>query len=250
MEFSVGPEDIEESLDDADAYIYSSVAERVGLSTSDMSILDELQDLLPEEMFAVLFSDDTDAYYSALDRLSGSVSIDREELVRIIGSIRSVTVSSPSPALSASFVVDGMVFSVTDPAAGAVSLIGYDGSSDSISLPGLVEYGSRSYRLTSISPCSLSGLDNLVSVSIPDTVTSIGYRAFSGCSRLITVSISSSVRSIAFRAFEGCRSLENYIVNPSNPCYFTDSLGILCRRDPVEIVRAPVSISGEVHLSD
>lgn len=56
---------------------------------------------------------------------------------------------------------------------------------------------------------------NLVSVSIPDSVTTIGSKAFSGCSRLTSVELPNSVTSIEWLAFSDCGSLTSITIPDS-----------------------------------
>lgn len=60
-----------------------------------------------------------------------------------------------------------------------------------------------------IAYAAFMGNDNLVSITIPNSVTSIGWTAFSGCSSLTSVTIPDSVTSIEGYAFSGCTSLTN-----------------------------------------
>ena len=52
-----------------------------------------------------------------------------------------------------------------------------------------------------------SGCNSLISITIPDSVTSIGDEAFSDCTSLTSITIPDSVTSIGDRAFYGCYSL-------------------------------------------
>lgn len=56
---------------------------------------------------------------------------------------------------------------------------------------------------------ALEGCDNLISVIIPDSVTSIGYCAFGYCSHLTSVTIGKGLTSIGGYAFENCNGLVN-----------------------------------------
>ena len=56
---------------------------------------------------------------------------------------------------------------------------------------------------------------NLISVTMPDTVTSIGGFAFSNCTGLTNVTIGNGVTSIGNRAFQGCRSLTSITIPDS-----------------------------------
>ena len=53
---------------------------------------------------------------------------------------------------------------------------------------------------------------NLVSVTIPDSVTSIGDRAFGGCSSLTSVTIPDSVTSIGSSAFGSCNNIKTLVI--------------------------------------
>ena len=56
------------------------------------------------------------------------------------------------------------------------------------------------------------GLTNLISVTIPNSVTSIGVSAFSGCSGFTSVTIPNSVTSIGNYAFDNCSGLKSFTV--------------------------------------
>ena len=55
-----------------------------------------------------------------------------------------------------------------------------------------------------------SNLNNLTSITIPDSVTSVGYRAFSGCTGLTSITIPDSVTTIGSDAFSNCTNLTIY----------------------------------------
>ena len=62
-------------------------------------------------------------------------------------------------------------------------------------------------NVTSIGDLAFANCDSLTSVVIPDSVTSIGYEAFYNCSSLTSIVIPSSLKSIGSKAFYYCSNL-------------------------------------------
>ena len=69
--------------------------------------------------------------------------------------------------------------------------------------------------VTSIGNNAFSGCNRLTSITIPDSVTSIGNNAFSGCNRLTSITIPDSVTSIGDAAFSGCNRLTSITIPDS-----------------------------------
>ena len=66
---------------------------------------------------------------------------------------------------------------------------------------------------------AFASITSLISVSIPNSVTSIGGSAFGGCSGLTSVTIGSGVTSIGGGAFGGCSGLVTITVDSNNSTY-------------------------------
>ena len=62
---------------------------------------------------------------------------------------------------------------------------------------------------------AFSDCNNLVSITIPDGVTSIGVEAFYGCSKLTSITIPDGVTSIGYGAFYNCNSLTSISIPDS-----------------------------------
>lgn len=86
-------------------------------------------------------------------------------------------------------------------------LVGYNGSETDIVLPdGFVAYDGTEITRYEIGESAFAG-GNVVSVTIPDSVTYIGNGAFSDCRDLVSVTIGSGTTGIGNEAFSSCTEL-------------------------------------------
>lgn len=67
----------------------------------------------------------------------------------------------------------------------------------------------------------------IVTITIPDSVTSIGLWAFDGCTGLTSVTIGNSVTNIGTGAFSGCTGLTSVTI-PDSVTYIGDSVFYSC----------------------
>ncbi len=71
----------------------------------------------------------------------------------------------------------------------------------------------------SIEDSAFEGCYGLTSISIPNSVTSIGYSAFSYCNDLASITIPDSLISIGDWAFDGCSNLTAIYISKDSPVY-------------------------------
>ncbi len=92
--------------------------------------------------------------------------------------------------------------------------------------------------IITIGDFAFNDCENLTSISIPDSVITIGDFAFYGCKSLTSTSIPESVTSIGDRAFGGCHNLAGFNVDSANPSYSSFD-GVLFDREQTTIIRYP-----------
>lgn len=86
--------------------------------------------------------------------------------------------------------------------------------SGEIVIPANVSYDGADYTVTSIGYGAFSN-SSVISVTLPNSVTSIGWNAFYKCSDLISVTLPNSITSIGRETFRGCASLTSVTIPSS-----------------------------------
>ena len=89
-------------------------------------------------------------------------------------------------------------------------LLGYVGNDVNLLLP--ERYNGSNYEIYQY---AFHNCDNIISVTIPDSVTYIGKHAFFYCTSLTSVTIGNNVTSIGSYAFSGCSSLKSVTIGNS-----------------------------------
>jgi hypothetical protein len=104
-----------------------------------------------------------------------------------------------------------------------VSVVGYEGSINELTIPDDLTVNGVKYGITKIGDNAFENCAGLAEVTIPGSVISIGELAFSGCHDLVMVTIPRSVLTISETAFDGCECIASVIVSADNPNYFADT---------------------------
>ena len=115
--------------------------------------------------------------------------------------------------------LDGLEYTANHDAEGNpyIAITGYNGSDDDVVIPEYIEVNGEQIAVKEINDKAFCDNEAIISVTIPDSVTSIGYRAFRYCSSLTSIYIPDSVTTIGSSAFEGCSNLTIYCEATSGP---------------------------------
>ena len=89
----------------------------------------------------------------------------------------------------------------------------YNCYSGNVVVPEYVSYNGEKYIIISIGSGAFHKCENLMSITIPNSVTSIESGAFSDCISLASVEIPSGVTEIGSRAFRGCVGLTSVVIS-------------------------------------
>ena len=142
-----------------------------------------------------------------------------------------------------------------------ITITGYTGTSSVVDIPSTI----NGLPVISIGIGAFDG-SSLISVTIPNAVTSLGVRAFfecysltnvtigsgvtsigdsafSGCYSLTNITLGSGVTSIGDYAFSGCTSLTNIMVDPLNPA-FSSVAGVLFNQSQTTLLQYPAGKVG------
>ncbi len=91
------------------------------------------------------------------------------------------------------------------------AVLKYAGNAESITIP----YEIEGLPVSKIYDNVFSGCTDLISITIPDSVTTIGTNVFEGCTSLKSVILSESIDKIGSNMFSNCTSLTNIVIPES-----------------------------------
>lgn len=87
----------------------------------------------------------------------------------------------------------------------------------SFTIPDAVKCKGRKYKVIAVGDSAFAGCKRLVSIVLPERLTTIGASAFRKCSSLTVIEIPTSVKLIGDEAFAGCKSLTAILFMTKNP---------------------------------
>lgn len=132
----------------------------------------------------------------------------------------------PVLASAYDFEIDGIYYDCTSSNTVGVTYQSYMGYNEIFSdysgdiiIPERVTYSGISYTVSSIEDQAFYNCNNVISITLPNTITIIRFGSFSGCTGLTSINIPSSVSSVSCDAFWGCVSLSTLTVDSGNPNY-------------------------------
>jgi hypothetical protein len=108
------------------------------------------------------------------------------------------------------FHLNGFQYIVIDN--GSVAVWNCYNNQDTLIIPEFVMYNGEKYTVVEIALGAFWGKDYIVSVIIPNTVTSIGQSAFRECENLSSVVMPNSITNIGNAAFWGCSNLTSFTI--------------------------------------
>ena len=86
---------------------------------------------------------------------------------------------------------------------GSITIHKYIGTAESVVIPETID----GKNVTVVDACAFESIENLLSVTFPDTVVDIGAKIFYGCSNLAIVNLSGNLKVIGGCAFKYCKTL-------------------------------------------
>lgn len=112
------------------------------------------------------------------------------------------------------FEVDGLYYNVVSlpDMTAEVARVNHSYKHDTLSIPEYVTYMGRAFQIIKIGKNAFYGDYNLISVTIPNSVTEIGGAAFYQCKYLTSVDIPNSITEIGNEAFYQCENLTSVTI--------------------------------------
>lgn len=103
--------------------------------------------------------------------------------------------------------VDGIYYNIFAASKTAKVTYGDNLYTGSISIPESISYTGHNLSVVGIAEAAFKDCSSIVSIHIPNTITTIESEAFSGCSSLVSINLPDSITHIGLASFKDCSSL-------------------------------------------
>lgn len=132
-----------------------------------------------------------------------------KRILQILGMV-SMVLMSFLPASSYDFEVNGIYYNILSAADLTCEVTSSpDKYTGTVTIPSTVSYKSKDLTVTAIGKKAFEGCSDLITVEIPECVTSIGDYAFKGCG-FVTFEIPNSIQDLGDGIFADCKNITNY----------------------------------------
>ena len=128
---------------------------------------------------------------------------------------------------------------------GAITITGYTGSGGDVVIPSAID----GLPVAGIGDLAFASCSNLITLSVPNSVTSVGSYAFKDCTSLTTLTFGSGVTSFGDRPDFGCTNLTMINVDPLNPMY-SSMAGVVFNPTQTRLYRFPMARAGSYSIPD
>ncbi|MPL79570.1 hypothetical protein SDC9_25454 [bioreactor metagenome] len=172
----------------------------------------------------------------------------KKSLLVLLVILFAINLSSKAEDFSAVYNGDTIYYNITSSVYPYTASVTFRGSTDysytneysgSLSIPDSVLYNGNCYLVSNIGNNAFAYCQELITVEIPNSVTSIDDNAFYNCRSLNSIIIPNSVTSIGNHAFESCIELTSIIIPNSvitiGARVFYDCLGLTSVQIPSSV---------------
>ena len=121
---------------------------------------------------------------------------------------------------------------------GKIYITNYYGSNTDVIIPAAID-GNPVVGITDLKNKNGVGAENIISLTIPDSVTSVTAAAFDSLSNLETLTLGSGIKNLKSQVFTYCTRLSKINVSPNNPNYVSES-GVVFTKDKTAVVAYPL----------
>lgn len=121
---------------------------------------------------------------------------------------------------------------------GKIYITNYYGSNTDVIIPAAID-GKPVVGITDLKNKNGVGAKNIISLTIPDSVTSVTAAAFYSLSNLETLTLGSGIKNLKSQVFTYCTRLSKINVSPNNANYVSEN-GVVFTKDKTAVVAYPL----------